>query len=82
MFNIDLQHLMVIRTILKEGSMTRAAEKMHLTQSALSHHLSVLEKNIGARIFDADRRSGSFFRCFQDTALRAHRRGHIKPAIM
>ncbi len=52
MYNIDLQHFKVVAAIEKEGSMTRAAEKLHLSQSALSHHLKELEKNIGIKVFN------------------------------
>jgi LysR family transcriptional regulator for metE and metH len=52
MINIDLQHLKVIRAIEKEGSMRRAAEVLNLSQSALSHHIKELERNIGANVFD------------------------------
>jgi len=52
MFNIDLQHLQVLRAIEKEGSMTKASQALRLSQSALSHHLRELEKNIGTPLFD------------------------------
>lgn len=52
MYNINLQHLRVIRAIEKEGSMIRAAEALHVTPSALSHNLKELEKTIGITAFD------------------------------
>lgn len=52
MLNINLHHLTVISAIEKEGSMTRAAEKLYISQSALSHHVQELEKRIGARVFE------------------------------
>jgi LysR family transcriptional regulator, regulator for metE and metH len=52
MYNINIQHLKVIRAIEMEGTMTRAAASLHVTQSALSHCLRELEKNIGMRVFD------------------------------
>jgi LysR family transcriptional regulator, regulator for metE and metH len=52
MLNINLHHLTVISTIEKEGSMTRAAEKLYISQSALSHHVQELEKKIGAKVFE------------------------------
>ncbi len=52
MFNIDLQHLQVLRAIEKEGSMTKASQALRLSQSALSHHLRELEKNLGTQLFD------------------------------
>ncbi|MBO9728635.1 MAG: LysR family transcriptional regulator [Chitinophaga sp.] len=52
MLNINLHHLTVVNAIEKEGSMTRAAEKLFISQSALSHHIQELEKKIGAKVFD------------------------------
>ncbi|WP_143304794.1 LysR family transcriptional regulator [Chitinophaga vietnamensis] len=52
MLNINLHHLTVISAIEKEGSMTRAAEKLYISQSALSHHVQELEKKIGAKVFE------------------------------
>lgn len=52
MYNINLQHLKVIAAIEKEGSMTKAAESLFLTQSALSHHVKELERIVGYQIFE------------------------------
>jgi LysR family transcriptional regulator for metE and metH len=52
MYNINLQHLKVINAIEKNNSMTKAAEVLNLSQSALSHHLKELENNIGERVFE------------------------------
>jgi LysR family transcriptional regulator, regulator for metE and metH len=52
MFNINLQHLKVISEIEKQGSMTKAADALLLTQSALSHHVKELERNLGISIFE------------------------------
>jgi LysR family transcriptional regulator, regulator for metE and metH len=51
MYNINLQHLKVISEIEKQGSMTKAADALFLTQSALSHHVKELEKNLGITVF-------------------------------
>jgi LysR family transcriptional regulator, regulator for metE and metH len=52
MYNINLQHLKVISEIEKQGSMTKAADALFLTQSALSHHVKELEKNLGITVFE------------------------------
>jgi LysR family transcriptional regulator, regulator for metE and metH len=52
MYNINLQHLRVISEIEKQGSMTKAADALFLTQSALSHHVKELEKNLGVTVFE------------------------------
>jgi LysR family transcriptional regulator, regulator for metE and metH len=51
-YNINLQHLKVVAAIEKEGSMTKAADALFLTQSALSHHVKELERIIGHQIFE------------------------------
>ena len=35
--NIALHHFRLVDTISKEGTLTKAAKTLHLTQSALSH---------------------------------------------
>jgi LysR family transcriptional regulator, regulator for metE and metH len=52
MYNINLQHLKVVSEIEKQGSMTKAADALFLTQSALSHHVKELEKNLGITVFE------------------------------
>jgi LysR family transcriptional regulator, regulator for metE and metH len=49
--NISLTHFRLVDTIVKEGTLTRAAETLHLTQSALSHQLKELEQEMGMPVF-------------------------------
>ncbi len=49
---IEVRHLRLVRAIAVEGSVTRAASKLHLSQSAVSHQLLDLERDLGARLFD------------------------------
>ncbi len=49
--NIGLQHFRLVNTIVKEGTVTKAAEALHLTQSALSHQLKELERELDTAIF-------------------------------
>lgn len=49
--NIGLHHFRLVDAIVKEGTLTRAAETLHLTQSALSHQLKELELEIGIPVF-------------------------------
>ncbi|MFC5049567.1 LysR family transcriptional regulator [Rubritalea spongiae] len=44
-------HLEIILAVEKEGSMTAAAESLHLTQSALSHSMSKLEDQLGVKLW-------------------------------
>ena len=48
---MELRQFTLIVTILDEGTLTKAAEKLCLTQSALSHQLSALEESLGFDVF-------------------------------
>ncbi len=50
-------HLAIIREVDREGSLTAAAAKLHLTQSALSHAMRKLEDQIGLEIWRREGRS-------------------------
>ena len=47
-----MRHLKLVKSIVEEGSIAKAIEKLHLTQSALSHQLKEAEFQLGTRIFD------------------------------
>jgi LysR family transcriptional regulator, regulator for metE and metH len=51
MYSLSLQHLKLIDTIVREGSITQAAEKLFVTQPALSHQLRELEEGLGIPVF-------------------------------
>ena len=44
-------HLAVVQEFEKQGSLTAAAEALHVTQSALSHSMKKLERQLGADIW-------------------------------
>ncbi len=50
-------HLTIIREVDRQGSLTAAASKLNLTQSALSHAVAKLEDQIGAKIWRREGRS-------------------------
>jgi LysR family transcriptional regulator, regulator for metE and metH len=50
-------HLVVIREVERQGSLTAAANALHLTQSALSHTVKKLEQQLGTPIWDREGRS-------------------------
>lgn len=48
---MDLREASYFLAIADEGYLTKAAEKLHVTQPTLSHFLSKLEKELGAMLF-------------------------------
>ena len=48
---LELRHLRSLIAIEETGSLARAAERLHLTQSALSHQIKVLEYNYDIPLF-------------------------------
>jgi LysR family transcriptional regulator for metE and metH len=50
--NIAIHHFRLIDTISKDGTLTKAANTLHLTQSALSHQLKELERELDVEIFN------------------------------
>ena len=48
---IEVRHLSLVHEIAATGSVTRAAERLHLTQSALSHQLRDIESRLAVQLF-------------------------------
>src|SRR5829696_1043177 len=48
---LDLRHFRLVVAVAESGGQTRAARKLNLTQSALSHQLRELESRIGTPLF-------------------------------
>lgn len=53
---LEVRHLRLVRAIAEEGGPTRAAARLHLTQSAVSHQLTELEGRLGVPLFARVRR--------------------------
>src|SRR5688500_1801460 len=48
---LEVRHLRLVVAIVEEGSLTRAGERLNLTQSALSHQLRQIEDSLGVSLF-------------------------------
>ncbi len=53
---MDIKHFRLIQTITEEGSIAHSSEKLYLTQSALSHQLKELERQLGFKVFYRSRK--------------------------
>ncbi len=49
--DLEVRHLRLIAAVAEVGSLTKAGERIHLTQSALSHQLRNIESRLGAALF-------------------------------
>lgn len=49
---LELRHLETIQALADTGSISKAADRLHLTQSALSHQLKVLETHYGTPLIE------------------------------
>lgn len=56
MAHINYHHLRYFWVIANESSLTRAAERLHVSQSALSIQVRKLEDSLGQRLFDRENR--------------------------
>jgi DNA-binding transcriptional LysR family regulator len=53
---MELRQLKYFITVYEEGQFIKAAEKLHITQSALSQQIQVLENELGTPLFDKQKR--------------------------
>lgn len=57
MSQLNYHHLRYFHAIVREGTLTRAAETLHVSQSALSIQLKKLEGSLGCALFDRKHKS-------------------------
>jgi DNA-binding transcriptional LysR family regulator len=55
--DVELRHLRALIAVAEELNFTRAAERLHLTQQALSGQIRQLEQRVGARLVERDTHS-------------------------
>jgi DNA-binding transcriptional LysR family regulator len=53
---MDLPQLEMFLAVAEEGSFTRAGERLHVSQSAVSRQIGLLERELGGRLFHRDGR--------------------------
>jgi DNA-binding transcriptional LysR family regulator len=49
---MDITHLQTFVAVAREGSITRASERLHLSQPAVSAHIKGMEETLGLRLFE------------------------------
>ena len=50
--SLEIRHLETLQALAETGSVSKAAERLHLTQSALSHQLRALDSHFGAPLVE------------------------------
>ncbi|MBP0617892.1 LysR family transcriptional regulator [Jiella mangrovi] len=57
MSELNFHHLRYFRTVARDGNLTRAAERLNVSQSAVSTQIRQLEERLGQNLFDRQGRS-------------------------
>ena len=68
---MEFRQLRYLLTLAETRNMTRAAEKLYISQSALSHYLKCVEDELGVQLFDRSTNPMSLTqagRCYMDSA--------------
>ncbi|MDP5305978.1 pca operon transcription factor PcaQ [Paracoccus spongiarum] len=78
---IKIRHLQALTEIIRQGSLKRAAERLYLTQPAISRTLAELEEIVGAELLNRGRggvtltAQGEFFHRYAQASLSALEQG-------
>lgn len=68
---MEFRQLKYLLTLADTGNMTRAAEQLYISQSALSHYLKCVEEELGVRLFDRSTNPMTLTyagKCYMDSA--------------
>ena len=68
---MEYRELKYLLTLAQTRNMTRAAEQLYISQSALSHYLKCVEEDLGARLFDRSTTPRTLTyagKCYMDSA--------------
>ncbi len=49
---LELRHLRMLEALVESGNLSRAAQRLHLTQSAISHQVKQMEQHYGVSLFE------------------------------
>jgi len=49
---MDIENLRIVRALIVDSNLSRAAERLHLTQSALSKRVQAIEEELGCQLFE------------------------------
>jgi LysR family transcriptional regulator for metE and metH len=75
---LERSHLAIARAVEQHGSLTAAARQLHLTQSALSHSIARLERQLGIQLW---RREGRALRLTQAGTHLLEAANHLLPQL-
>ena len=77
---LELRHLVALVAVADAGTISRAAEELGYTQSAVSQQIAALEKAVGAPVFDRPGGPRPLRLTEPGEALLAHARAVLAPA--
>lgn len=75
--NIDPRHLTLVLAVTRHGSFNRAAEALGISQPALSKSIALLERRIGAKVFERGPHGSTLTPVGQVVALRGENLEHL-----
>ncbi len=75
--NIDPRHLTLVLAVTRHGSFNRAADALGISQPALSKSIALLERRIGAKVFERGPHGSTLTAVGQVVALRGENLEHL-----